>query len=144
MDTKKLMAWCEENGFDVEIKRSENKEFYYDYPSATIYCGKENPKEEKIWFSFVEKLGLKHIDVPIDVQAFLHELGHFETIDDMGDEDWEELTLFSLIKNDKSLSIDDITLAYYNLNIERVATEWMVNYINNNLATVQKLYKIFK
>ena len=107
-------------------------DFCYNLSSNTInFTFLIIDKHEKTFNSFVKNL-FPDIHADIFLWSFLHELGHHETEDDFEQEEWDEY--MEITKKD----IDDFT--YYNLPIEKAATEWAGNFMIEHENEVKILW----
>ena len=84
------------------------------------------------FLNFVEKL-FPEIKADIFLWSFLHEVGHHETIDDF--DDLEHQVYHHIVQR---VEISDEY--YYNLPIEKAATEWAGEFMKNNVSEVQRLW----
>jgi hypothetical protein len=104
---------------------------YYTASNRIEYSFTVPDQHEKTFMNFVNK-NFPRIDANPFLWSFLHELGHHETEDNFNEEQWNQYRHF--IRNCN----DDYT--YYNLPIERAATEWAANYMITHEDEVRKLW----
>lgn len=78
------------------------------------------------------------------VLSFLHEIGHFYTIDDFDDEEEEiEQKKSLLIVNydtDTDAEIAQKNFDYWELPVEKAATDWAINFYNNHIPEMRNFY----
>ena len=94
--------------------------------------GRIGAETRKRVLEYAKELGLCYNPGPW-VLAFFHEVGHSETLlDDSLDEFWE-----AYFDRQDIMTISD----YVRHPIESAATEWAVNYINENIEEVKQMVK---
>ena len=119
--------------FDCEA--TLGTDFEYFYPLSLIrYTLVVTDIQEDSFLNFCESL-FPDIKADIFLWSFLHELGHHETLDDF--DDMTHMVYHSIINSDIRLSDE----YYYNLPIEKAATEWAGNYILTHAKDVYKLWQ---
>lgn len=65
--------------------------------------------------------------------SFLHELGHFMTWNEIPVSDIIEYNYIAKkINEDDDMSNHERNLIYFNLPVEKIATEWAINFVKNN------------
>jgi hypothetical protein len=75
--------------------------------------------------------------------SILHEIGHYETEDEICEEDGEEEIRYWLSLTDKDMAKDtNIQNGYFNLTSEYFATEWAIEWIENNYEHAKKINDI--
>ena len=121
--------WLATCGFDVETKLSTD--FAYGMDNETIYFGffiTENA--EKVWNELIAKWGLEK-NYGSFTTCFLHELGHHHTLYYFSN---TEMFFNDLIK--KLLNLVPIisfrNYLYFNLPVEKIATQWAIHYMNTH------------
>ena len=123
--------WLDENSYP-EIKVVESDEFSYNVVTDTIKVTTELSYQYLTVLEYAKELGLRYNPGPW-VLAFFHEVGHSETLlDDSLDEYWE-----AYFDRQDIMTISD----YVRHPIESAATEWAVNYINENTEEVKQMVK---
>ena len=137
MDTellsKTIKKFFNNEGFEVEV--DYDIDFGYVYSSSTIYYSFLIPdKSGEYLMEFAKQHGLQY-DCGSFVLSLFHELGHNETMDFLDEQEEEESLR---IKKTLSTSKED-NFIYFNLPDEIVATEWAIDYINNNKQKIQSL-----
>ena len=130
---KYLQEFLDRNEFDCEV--ALGRDFAYCYEKSLItYTLAIADKQGDSFLEFVKNL-FPDIKADIFLWSFLHELGHHETLDDF--EDIIHLVYHKIINSDIAMSDE----YYYNLPIERAATEWAGNYMKENFSEVARLWQ---
>jgi hypothetical protein len=134
--TNLLDNWLKENGFDLTT-RFEQDFGYYHNENVVAFGLLTTEKTENCFTTFVEDLGgYRELGF---INSFFHEVGHHETYDDISDRDYEYGRMVKAYLADKE-ELDEYDLyTYFNLPIERTATEWAVAYINDHTPEVYDL-----
>ena len=122
--------WLEDNGFDARINGLHNDFFWDSYEDTIAYSFVVAEKFDRAFQKVCIDLGLGY-DIDIFWLSFFHELGHSETY---------HLVDESAFLIDADLLGDD----YYYHPREIIATEWAVNYINNNIDKVKLLMQMVR
>ena len=105
---------------------------YYIASNRITYALAVSDKHEKTFMNFVHDL-FPDIKADVFLWGFLHELGHHETEDDFEDDDWK--FYYSKLRQKFDNDYD-----YYNLPIERAATEWAGRYMINHTKEIKSLW----
>ena len=114
------------NEFECEVV--ESNEFAYYYEENMICVTDEKSDFDEKFLELARKEGLNE-EVGCFAISFFHELGHNETIDDVEEE----------FDGNK----DEFTMEeYFYLEEEYLATEWAIDYCNENLDLVKKIQKM--
>ena len=138
----KLKIWLISQEFECNVEYGNG--FFYDSIEDTIIIGNEDPDHMCLFKEYCRKLGLKK-DISNKTLAFLHELGHEETMPILPEKyfliDYLRCILEtpSLTKFGRNIKAS----LYYRLPVEKVATMWAVNLINNYPVLVNRLEKAF-
>ena len=112
-------------------------DFSYFYIDSSIeYTFVVSERMNRLFMEYAKSIGLK-TKIDIFLLSFLHELGHHETLDEIDDDD-EEYS--RLIKENLNSDNDDNCKIYFALPNEKMATEWAINYINNNTDAIKNLW----
>lgn len=131
-----LDNWLKENGFDLTT-RFEQDFGYYHNENVIAFGLLTTEKTENCFTTFVEDLdGYRDLGF---FNSFFHELGHHETYEDISDRDYEYGRMVKAYLADKEELNDYDLYTYFNLPIERAATEWAVAYINDHTPEVIEL-----
>lgn len=141
--TNILDTWLKENGFDLTT-RFEMDFGYYHNENVIAFGLLTTERNEECFSNFVEDLGgCREFGF---LNSFFHELGHHETYDDISDRDYEYGQMVKAYLADKEEFSDYDLYTYFNLPIERAATEWGVAYINDHtpeaFGLMNKIYKV--
>lgn len=113
-------------------------DFYYDFEKDEIGWSFMCPEQQDKTFTFFFEEILKCPKVSALVYSIYHELGHKMTLTEQDKEDWDYIQ----VETDDMISeIDDPyakDFAYYDLPLEREASEWAVNYIRAHYEEIVK------
>lgn len=133
-----LNKFLVENDFDCYAELGEDFA-YYDAKSLITYALIIPVDNDKWFFEYATSLGLKY-DCGNFILSFFHEIGHSETLHLLEDEEEEEiwkvknnLTFEEFEKSKEKANI------YFDLPDEKLATQWAVDYINENVGKVREL-----
>jgi len=110
--------------FDCQVKESNEFAYYYAQ-SLVCFTREKDAVNDKAFLEFARANGLNE-KVDAFTISFFHEVGHNETIDDVEEE-------FDGDKN--ALTLEQ----YFNLEEEWLATEWAIDFCNNNIEVVEKI-----
>ena len=112
------------------------EDFYYEAETETIgFATSIYQEHDKDFVDLAFSLGLKY-DVNAFLLSFLHEIGHFFTVEDESlDPYWEDY----LANKDTWQHTK-----YYEHPVEKIATEWAITYINYNIEALKKLNESLK
>lgn len=136
--TRKLQKWLNDNGYE-DIAVIEDNDWYYDHGKTIIsYSLEPDMMVDKTFTDFCRECGLV-IEVSPFILSFFHELGHYETIDIVTDEEYENAFFCKTALNMKENHTEEDYFAYYNLEMEYFATRWAVSYINEHQEEVKYL-----
>lgn len=134
--TNLLNNWLKDNGFDLTT-RFEQDFGYYHNENVIAFGLLTTEKTENCFTTFVEDLGgYRELGF---INSFFHELGHHETYDDISDRDYEYGQMVKAYLADKEELNEYDLYTYFNLPIERAATEWGIAYINDHITEVNEL-----
>lgn len=115
-------------------------DFSYYYASSRIeYAFVTSERMDKLFMANAITLGLE-VEVDTFLLAFMHELGHHETLDNIDDADYN----YSADIKETLGTTDEDCLTYYNLPDELAATRWAINYINNHREEIAELWNRLK
>jgi len=130
-----INKWLSRNDFDCSAKI--DTEFYYDSIKNKIgYAIAESENQIKCFADYCNQLGLAH-SLEYFTLAFFHELGHNETLDIVSDAEYNKSLKEKAKLNKLKVITDKDKYKYYNLPIEQIATQWAVDYINDNIAKIK-------
>ena len=141
---ERLNEWLECRGFESTVV--EDKYSYYDYDSDEIGIGFEPPSHVKYYRKFCNKLGLKVNGLDWKTLAFLHELGHAETLCELTllDIIGEYVKIFTNTVSNSEFMLRLKANIYYRTGLEIKATKWAIGYINSHYKDVIELDNIMK
>ena len=131
-----LDTWLKDNGFDLTT-RFEQDFAYYHNENVIAFGLLTTERTEVCFANFIDDIG-GYNDLGF-LNSFFHELGHHETYDDISDRDYEYGQMVKAYLADKEELNDYDLYTYFNLPIERAATEWGVAYINDHTPEVSEL-----
>lgn len=139
-----MANWIYKNGFD-EIGLCFGQDFAYvllEDGRFGIQIGTEGyPEVGRYFEQFLYEYGLEYMGIYDPVLAFLHELGHAQTLNYFSD---LELKFFELAKESiDSESEYDRFVHYWSLPDEFAANMWAINFINEHKDAVDKLCQIY-
>lgn len=141
MNLKGLNLWLKHNNFDCTCEKGDN-DFEYDNDDEVIFCGNLADNCEDKFTAFARSKGL-YRSADIRTIAFLHELGHYNTMDGLTKKQELISLLGKKLINGTPTPNEFIAnikyFIYYRLPVERVATEWAIDYANNNPADLATL-----
>ena len=135
-----LNSWLAEQGFETTVRGEEDAFGYYSMSDTISYALSMRETAIVSWENLMIEL-----NCPVLMNqfytAFLHELGHAETLH------WltEEEELFSETEEARLAEEEDVLAAdyeYYHLPREIIATRWAMEYISNHLEAVRKLVEL--
>lgn len=131
-----LDTWLMENGFDLTT-RFEQDFGYYHNENVIAFGLLTTVKNDECFSKFVEDIG--GYGNYSFLNSFFHELGHHETYEDISDREYDYCQMVKVYLADKEELNEYDLYTYFNLPIERLATEWGIEYINNHTSEVFNL-----
>ena len=138
-----VKEWLSQNNFsnaEVDIK----DDFFYDITTQTINIGIYQYEDADEWFEeFLVENGCNYVGILAPVLSFLHELGHYNTIDKFSE---FELMFHYMLKEDPvkdEMDPKEWIFTYWCIPDEFAANEWEVKYINSHIEQVECLGEIF-
>lgn len=140
MIEKILNDFLSEEGFDCFAVYEEECDSYYDYRCKIITLGGlANLRADYYFINYVKTLGLKR-EYSIDTLTFFHELGHHITLPLFSRQELMSNRIIINSINFRRNGDEEYTemdyLDYFKVPIETAATQWAINYINNNPKVV--------
>lgn len=126
--TKTLINFLNKIANEFECEVVESNEFAYYYAENKICVTNAKSATDDEFMALAKANGLNK-DVDIFTISFFHELGHNETIDDVEEE---------FDGNKDSLTMEE----YFYLEEEFLATEWAIDFCNENMDIVKKIQKM--
>lgn len=141
--TKILDKWLVDHNFPLTTKFEADFGYYHN--ENVIAFSLITTKRYDILFNkFIEEeLGIIQ-NFGTFALSFFHELGHYMTYDDITDEEYGYCAEVKRYLGTKKELTDYDILTYFNLPIEKKATEWGVNYILDNCREIAELEKEIK
>ena len=142
-----LLTWLDKNDLHIE-NIWFSSDFAYRLSTNEILFGLYSYEETaQVFDEFLDEIGLEIENILNPVLAFLHEVGHSRTIHQFSD---EELILYYHIKENLNLNyladpdaFPTNMKAYWRMNDELAANQWLVDFVNNNLEAIIELQNIF-
>ena len=131
---------------NVKIEISENKRFECDIPNNTIYLGVKNiDKQEQKMFNKWLKLQPEYIQINKKLISILHEVGHFQTFNQiLWEERNEQEEVLTRLYDLDLLTYEELNFAYWDMPNERLATMWAIDFYKNNKKYCNNLIKLLK
>ncbi len=136
-----IKRFVKEINKDIKIK-FQKYDMECDTYDDIVYVGETYDKRtDKYFMDFVKKIR-PECDVPIFFLSLLHEVGHIMTYDIEDEENKDIIYGLLKIQFDESKK-DDAALQqydemYFNIPLERNATEWGINFAMNNPKLIKK------
>ena len=108
-------------------------DFAYDPTIDTVFWSVVVSEEnDKAFKEFFKKLGC-NVETDVFVYSIFHEIGHSQTLEILSDMDYN---YSQDRKADPNISNEE----YFNLPDEIIASQWAVEYINNNIDEVKTFW----
>lgn len=125
-----LDKWVKEN-IDEGLIVVADDHFYYDLIANKIgFAFNIDSHHDKDFVDFAYSLGLNYT-CDAFILSFFHEVGHFFTVENEElDPYWPEYIAHA---NEWQ------PIKYYQYPVEKIATQWAVDYINNNIEVIKSL-----
>ena len=129
--------------FGIKCRYADDFAYFY-YKKIVSYSIQEDITN-KWYMDFVEKT-FKYKPINCFVFSFLHEIGHHFTMDDIDCEidafcQEEKARIDEEIKNANVYQRRGLSMKYYALPDEYIATKWAVEYEKNHREEVKKIWK---
>lgn len=138
--TNYLNRWLKSHDYE-DLTVAGSDEWYYDHAKTeigyTIGC---DTVVEEIFKEYCRRNGLID-DIDPFILSFFHELGHYETFDILMDEEYENDYFCKVALNMKEERTQEDYFAYYDLEMEWMATAWAIKYIQLHMDEVRTLEK---
>ena len=122
-------SWLEDNGFSTRVGDIEEDFGYYSGIDEIAITFVNAVEADAAWRIWTQSLGFPP-ELDVFWTSFLHELGHAETIWMFGKADWEKYARDIVYASHEE---------YFNLPIERTATEWALNFVQEKTEAVVEL-----
>ena len=142
-DIKAIQNFVNSINENLKIKNSEYKRFECDIPNNTIYLGiKNNNKKDNSLFLKWFKQQPEFIDINKKLLSLLHEIGHFQTFNQEEFDKRNELeNIYTFMYEQDIISYEQLNFSYWNLENERKATMWGVEFYKNHTTECENLIK---
>lgn len=144
VDRRKLKRWVSKYITPVDIKYDDD--FYYSIDTQTVAVSHEIPDHINWYKEFCFSKGLLY-DVNDFTLCMLHEIGHDQTLFFISD---FKCFIDSIISNFVQTTVTSSKLywlrcqIYFRLPCEIAATEWAIDFINNNIEAIKELEKLYE
>lgn len=136
-----LNNFLQENNFDCVAFYDAAADSYYDLDEEEIVLGGVPDKvADRVFMRYVRELGLMG-DWNINTLTFMHELAHHLTLHLLDEEEVEESQQIKTFCSFLCNSFGDDENAcnmYFRCPEEAIATEWAVDFINNNIDIMKE------
>jgi len=129
-----LNKFLADNDFECTAEMGTDFAFYWMNDLIT-YSLVVSERMDNLFLNFAKENGLK-VDCGIFILSFFHELGHYETIDELTDAE-ERCCERVKAKLDSNKNAD--CYKYFSLVDEWLATSWAIDYINEHIEQVKEL-----
>ena len=139
IDLRRVRGWLYRNATPVKIIRGE--EFAYHISDQEVEIANEVPFNIETYIKFCKRRGLKY-DIDPYILCLLHEIGHDQTIFFLTSFKYNWDFLIAFLVERPSINYFMYWLRcqiYYRLPCEWAATEWAIDFINNNIKEVREL-----
>lgn len=141
-DLNIITKWINTN-IDKDIKVKKSSRFECDTDEEIIYlANKQFTKEHKYFYEWFKT---QPFYTPINhtLVCILHEIGHIMTKDDdLLEESYWTNELYTMLYNSKSITEKEFQMAYFNMESERLATEWGIQYYLNHKQECDNISKL--
>lgn len=103
----------------------------------------QSEETDRIWAAWLkDTYGRRYKkDFSTFVLSFLHEIGHYFTIDDYDDAFDEKANLVIDFDADSDEEIVEKNRAYWELPVEKAATDWAIDFYNSHREEMKIFYK---
>lgn len=117
---------------DIKVKFQE-WDMECDIFEETIYIGKQYDEEnDRRYKEFIGELD-SHCRAPVFLLSILHEIGHIMTYEDEEKLDEKDLLYAAIqLKMDAGEDMDECVAEYFRIPLEMEATQWAINFANDN------------
>lgn len=138
---KALKTWLDENGYDeLDVEVGEDFLFYQGIDLISVALAQPQFCIEA-WDKFLAELGL-NIVIDSFYSSFLHELGHYETLHLFDEDEITESINIRMSLAEKDNITEENHLEYWRLPEEIAATQWAVDFMNENTEAVRHLCEL--
>ena len=133
-----LTDWLTDRDYELEVHECDDDFFYSDPLSLIAVRNQASSIDDHLLRFFYDnncELMFSNAFIP----AFLHELGHHETMDDFSDEEWNAYREFERSFEGLDMNNYNNQVRYLSHPIELAATMWAIDYINSHKEEVEEL-----
>lgn len=128
-------------GLHTDIEYLMANDFCYLSTTDTVHCSFFAIKSDEYWQKFIgRKFGLKLYDYDMWIFSVLHEIGHYNTLDEVTDRDYNYSRFVKWIIERPFVSgtklANDI---YFGLPDEIIATAWAVRFFRKHKKLCRRL-----
>lgn len=140
--SKILNDFLQSQGYNnVNAQYIELSDSYYLATGQIVLGGLADVKADEIFVEYCERdLGLK-VNISVETLAFLHELGHHNTLDFIDDIDIIASDIIKEMLYMQDEETEEAFMKYFTCPIEQEATVDAVNFCNHNPEVVMQLDK---
>ena len=130
-----IVKWFGRNGFDNVDVCFDFDSFGYNFDKCIINIGVGyEPEAGRLFEQFLYEYGMEYVGFYDSVLAFLHELGHYNTVYNFNR---QSLSMYNFIK------VFQDSFGYWEVPDEMAANIWVVDFVNENIGAVEELCNIF-
>jgi len=136
--TTYITKWLHKNGFECNAEIGTDFSFWSD--TDTISCALViNDTHMNLFQKVADELGIEYTCDNF-LLSFFHELGHFETLDEINERTYKASQRKKAKLETKEVYTEKDYMTYYHLPEEIIATQWAVDFINENPNKVAKFW----
>lgn len=150
IDFDKLVEIVDEFVAPFGLDSDYDSDFYYDIEEARVYFSiLVSERSDRLFKKYVKNTF--NFDTPnIFIISLLHEIGHAETLNTITAKQFKAdhkakkaltQTLDAMSNDDPNY--DEVFSKYFDLTIEKIATQWAVDYYKANRKRCDDFYSIF-
>ena len=139
IDRRKLKGWLYRYLTPVNVEYGDD--FCYKLSTQTVIVSENLPDSIYFYLDFCKKRGLKK-EVDPWVLCLLHEIGHDQTLLFINSVSCLFDSLLGKFAESDSYTMLGVRIKmfiYFRLPAEKAATDWAIDFINNNLDKVKEL-----
>ena len=120
---------------NIKVKCLMGTDFAFYYNLNRIeYSIVVSERMDNLFLEYAKENGLK-VDCGIFLLSFFHEVGHYMTLGRFTSDEIDEFIDYK----DSLTDSDEDCKEYFNIEDERQATLWAIQYINDNVDKIEKL-----
>lgn len=125
---------------DFDCSAEMSSDFCYWHSKNLINYTLAIPNNEDKWFQEFANTLMPELKCDSFLLAFFHELGHHETIDDIDDDIYAYCEDIKDEINMEDRATRENNFKYFNLPVEKIATEWGLTYMKTHEKEVADLW----